>query len=223
MRIAFISDTHNQHDTVTRFLIGGDVIIHAGDATGRGTLPELNQFFEWFDSLNYTHKVFIAGNHDWGFQKDPHTYKKILESYPSITYLQDSYTIIDGVKIYGSPWQPEFFNWAFNLPRNGEDLREKWFWIPNDTDILITHGPPSGYLDYSFYGNERVGCELLLERVKEVKPFFHIFGHIHNSHGHIYENETNFINASVLDDRYNMAYGPYQFDWNVETGELTNL
>lgn len=223
MRIAFISDTHNQHDMVTRFLIGGDVIIHAGDSTGRGSLPELNQFFEWFSSLNYTHKIFIAGNHDWGFQKNPNTYKEILKIHPSITYLQDSYTIIDGVKIYGSPWQPEFFNWAFNLPRGGNNLREKWSGIPDDTNILITHGPPNGYLDYSFHGNERVGCELLLERVKEVKPFFHIFGHIHNSHGHIYENETNFINASVLDDKYGLTYGPYQFDWNVETGELTNL
>jgi Icc-related predicted phosphoesterase len=222
-RISFISDTHNQHESITRFLSGGDILIHAGDATGRGTLPELTQFFKWFESLDYTHKILIAGNHDWGFQKDPNLYKKVLEDYPSITYLQDSFTIIDGIKIYGSPWQPEFFNWAFNLPRGGEDLREKWFWIPNDTDILITHGPPKGYGDYVHRDNLNVGCELLLERIKEVKPTFHVCGHIHLGHGHIYEHGVNFINASVLDDNYYPAFGPYQFDWNVETGDLTNL
>ncbi len=61
----------------------------------------------------------------------------------NVTYLEDSETSIKGVSIYGSPWQPEFCDWAFNLPRKSEALREKWAKIPDKSDIVITHGPVS--------------------------------------------------------------------------------
>jgi hypothetical protein len=104
-------------------------------------------FCRWFNSLDqYKHKIFIAGNHDWGFQTHPEDVSDILKWYPNITYLQDSSVEIEGIKIYGSPWQPEFFQWAFNLQR-GPEIQEKWDMIPLDTDILITHGPVYGHGD----------------------------------------------------------------------------
>ena len=221
MRICFISDTHNLHHRITMMLRGGDVIVHSGDMTGRGTKPEIVEFLDWYKSLNYTHKIFIAGNHDWGFQDEPEFYKNLLKTqYPDLIYLEDSSVTIDGVKFYGSPWQPEFYNWAFNLPRNGWELEEKWKKIPLNTDVLITHGPPYGQLDSIEYNTESLGCELLMESVKIVKPYIHVFGHIHGGHGFRYNGTTNFINAAILTEHYSIGHGPYEFDWNVETGDL---
>ena len=147
MKITLISDTHNKHKLITDDLIGGDLLIHAGDISSMGYEHEILEFCKWFNSIdNYDHKVFIAGNHDWGFQNNIDKVNQILNSYKTINYLQDdwlkvSYDQTDSmVNIYGSPWQPEFYNWAFNLPRKGNQLKEKWDNIPTDTDILITHG-----------------------------------------------------------------------------------
>jgi predicted phosphodiesterase len=226
MRITVISDTHKKHHQLTNDLIGGDLIIHAGDISSMGTIEEIADFCNWYNSLRgYSASVFIAGNHDWGFQNSIQV-KGLVNSYEWITYLQDSSMTFltkdlnESCKIWGSPWQPEFFNWAFNLPRNGEDLREKWFWIPNDTDILITHGPPYGILDISSYGGVNAGCELLMESVSVKKPKIHIFGHIHSAFGYKYHNGTHFINASMLDERYNYSRKPLTFDWNPQTNEL---
>ena len=105
MKICFISDTHNLHHRISMMLRGGDVIVHSGDMTGRGTKPEIVEFLDWYKSLNYTHKIFIAGNHDWGFQDEPEFYKNLLKTqYPDLIYLEDSSVTIDGVKFYGSPW-----------------------------------------------------------------------------------------------------------------------
>ena len=153
MKITFISDTHNKHKQVTASLPGGDLLIHAGDLSSMGYKHEIQQFLKWFDSLNnYTHKIFICGNHDWGFQENPEMCKELLDLYNKATYLQDnSVTLFEdsdtSVKVYGAPWQPEFYNWAFNLPRMGWELEQKWNDIPDNTDILITHGPAWGHLD----------------------------------------------------------------------------
>ena len=139
MKITFISDTHNKHKSITGDLPGGDLLIHAGDISSMGYKHEIQEFCKWFNSLdNYDTKVFIAGNHDWGFQDSPKQSKEIIDSYKWIDYLQDEelgFQIGEGpmVKIYGSPWQPEFYNWAFNLPRNGWELEQKWNDIPEDT------------------------------------------------------------------------------------------
>jgi len=107
-------------------------------------------------------------------------------------YLENSGVEIDGVKFWGSPWQPEFFNWAFNLPR-GRRLAEIWALIPDDTEVLITHTPPYGILDRVDSG-EHVGCEDLRRALQRVKPKVHVFGHIHEDRGvveqkrhHIYQ------------------------------------
>jgi Icc-related predicted phosphoesterase len=226
MRLTFISDTHTKHHQLTNDLIGGDLLIHAGDSTSRGYEFEIKNFIEWFNGLdNYTHKIFIAGNHDWGFQTNTNMCNDLLKLNNNVTYLEDNLEIIgtdyeSSVKVWGSPWQPTFYNWAFNLPRNGEELKEKWDLIPNDIDILITHGPPYGILDVSSYGGVNAGCELLMESVMVKKPKIHIFGHIHSDFGYKYHNGIHFINASMLDERYNYSRKPVTFDWNPKTNKL---
>ena len=230
MKITFISDTHTKHDQITADLPGGELLIHAGDIMNSGySARDVVDFIDWFDCVeNYNHKVFIAGNHDRMFQNDPKGTLDIVEGYSGITYLQDAsmlYVSADGseaCKIYGSPWQPEFHNWAFNLPRGGEDLREKWFLIPPDTDILITHGPAQGILDTSGapYNEPNLGCELLTERVKTIKPKIHVCGHIHGGYGYMFDGNTHFINASVLNERYSYVNKPLTVEWNPETNEI---
>lgn len=220
MKITLISDTHNKHNQVTSILPGGDLILHAGDATGMGYKHELQQFMKWYNKLDYTNKVFIAGNHDWGFQEDPEMTKELLEFYDGLTYLQDNTTEIDGVKIYGSPWQPEFYDWAFNLPRMGWELEQKWADIPSDTDILVTHGPAWGHLDTIKGMSVPLGCELLTERIKVVKPKIHVCGHIHTGYGYKFDGDTHFFNAAVLNEQYNFTQKPFTFDWNPETNEI---
>ncbi|MDF1816105.1 MAG: hypothetical protein P1V20_28145, partial [Verrucomicrobiales bacterium] len=113
-------------------------------------------------------------------------------------------------KIWGSPWQPEFHDWSFNLPR-GSALAEKWALIPEDTDILITHSPPRGILDLCSHGG-REGCDDLLKRVVELRPALHLFGHIHEAHGKEFHNETNYINASICNLGYRPVNSPFVWD-----------
>lgn len=228
MRITFISDTHTRHRNVEADLPGGDLLIHAGDFMNSGYYKEeATEFFTWFDGIKgYDKKIFIAGNHDRIMQMEPDWAKMELRNFKTIDYLQDegfAYYDMDmdhSTKIYGSPWQPEFFNWAFNLPRNGEEMQAKWDSIPDDTDILITHGPPYGYLDVPGGKKFQVGCELLRERVDAMKPKIHVFGHIHGSAGYYFNGHTHFINASVLDERYTYTNLPLTFEWDRITNEI---
>jgi len=226
MKITFISDTHNKHKFVTDDLPGGDLLIHAGDISSMGYEHEIREFCKWYNSLdNYTHKVFIAGNHDWGFQINTEKVKEILDFYGNITYLQDNEVLVGNklVSVYGSPWQPEFYNWAFNLPRNGYELKEKWNNIPSNTDILITHGPAYGYVDRVIGRTEHLGCELLTDRIKEIKPKIHVCGHIHSGYGYTFDGDTHFINASVLNESYVYYNKPLTIEWNPETNEIEFL
>jgi Icc-related predicted phosphoesterase len=232
MRITFISDTHTKHTQITHDLPGGDILIHAGDFMNSGYHKnEAISFLDWFNTIpGYSHKIFIAGNHDRIFESLSDLSKEILEKYPRLDYLEDfsKYVYIQDhipVKIYGSPWQPEFYNWAFNLPRNGEELKKVWENIPPDTDILITHGPGQGYLDTSGdpYNEPRLGCELLIERIKEIKPKIHVCGHIHGGYGYKFDGNTHFFNASVLNERYVYTNRPLTVDWDPEKNEIEFL
>lgn len=226
MKITFISDTHTKHKQVTDLLPGGDLLIHAGDFTSRGYKHEIQQFFKWFSGLNnYTHKIVIAGNHDLMFEDDLLQAKEIISTYPNATYLQDDLELIGddystAVKVYGSPWQPEFYNWAFNLPRMGWELQQKWDDIPVGVDILVTHGPAWGHLDTVVGQSMHLGCELLANRINIVKPKIHVFGHIHTGYGYKFDNGTHYFNASVLNEQYIFTQKPLTVDWNPETNEL---
>jgi Icc-related predicted phosphoesterase len=228
MKITLISDTHGKHKQIEKDLPGGDLIIHAGDFMNSGyDETEAFQFLSWFDQLEkYDTKVFIAGNHDRLFEIDPEWATGIITGYKNIDYLIDERMETwdqedQPVTFYGSPWQPEFYNWAFNLPRNGEEMKGKWDAIPSDTDILITHGPPFGHLDIPGGQNIQVGCEMLRYRVDEIRPKIHVFGHIHGGHGYYFNGHTHFFNASVLNERYMYTNLPFSFEWDPITNEIT--
>lgn len=207
MTIVAISDTHGKHQNLV--LPKGDMLIHAGDVTSRGKEIEVIAFLKWFAATDFTYKIFIAGNHDFYFERfgDEVTNQLIPTN---VIYLNDSGIEIEGIKIWGSPISPWFYDWAFNRHR-GNDIKKHWDKIIQNTDILITHGPAFGILDLtSRY--ENVGCKDLLEKINVINPKFHICGHIHEAYGQIKNNETEFLNASVLDENYLLKNKPIVFE-----------
>ncbi len=116
-RIVAISDTHSRHNQFVD-LPEGDILIHAGDATVQGKFDEVVEFNRWLGTLPYKHKIFVAGNHDFLFEKSPEMARALMSN---AYYLQDSFVVLEGLKIYGSPWQPRFHDWAFNLDRGERD------------------------------------------------------------------------------------------------------
>ena len=202
-----ISDTHGLHDTMIP-VPDGDILIHAGDLTRNGTLAELSSMTAFFASLPHRHKIVIAGNHDFCFERERERARPFLAG---TTYLQDKVVEVMGLKIYGSPWQPRYGDWAFNLER-GKPLRDVWARIPPTTDILVTHGPPYGILDTTEVERQKVGCKDLLEAVQRIRPKIHVFGHIHCGYGIVTENSTTYVNACICDEDYRPVNPPVVID-----------
>lgn len=213
LKVVCISDTHNMHDQLE--LPSGDILVHAGDATGRGRIEELEEYNRWLGSIKHKYKyiIIIAGNHDWLFAKDQTKARAIMSN---AIYLEDELIEIEGRRIYGSPHQPEFCNWAFNVPR-GAPLKAIWDKIPHNLDLLITHGPPHGLCDTlrkmviaddekgrPTYQEHMVhlGCEDLYNAVMEKQPKVHVFGHIHDGYGTLQVGSSLFVNASSCTEQY---------------------
>lgn len=208
MKILFVSDTHGQHRKLKN-LPKANMLIHAGDISKRGEDHEIEDFIHWFTKQEFEHKIFIAGNHDFYFEDV--TIRQIQRMLsPNTHYLCDSGVTIDGVNFWGSPITPTFFNWAFNRDR-GRNILKHWEKIPLDTDVLITHGPPYGILDYTM-SKMNVGCEELLKKVKLIKPQYHLFGHIHEAYGVYNDESTTYMNGSILDEDYIIANEPILFE-----------
>lgn len=214
----------------------GDVLLHCGDFTNVGRLEEVQAFAKWFGALPHKRKILIAGNHD--LSMEPATYaatsrrfggvgrgakaldaaavcrqaRAAIEAIPNCSYLEDSGTEVDGIRIWGSPWQPEFCEWAFNLPR-GEACRAKWRRIPAGTDVVLTHGPPLGHGDQCLPSGARAGCADLLDELQQrVRPKYHVFGHIHEGWGVTTDGVTRYVNASTCNLRYKPVNTPIVFD-----------
>lgn len=190
MDVTFISDTHGLHQELK--IESGTLLIHAGDITEYGTEEEVMDFLLWFSRQRYTYKIFIAGNHDLFLEECSVAKRKKIMT-PDIIYLQNSGVKIEGVKIWGSPVTPYFLGMAFNA-RAGKEIKKVWNKIPDETDILVTHGPPKGILDNGF------GCEALLQRVNEIKPACHCFGHIHGWNNIEKYGQVTFINAAMVNE-----------------------
>ena len=227
-----MSDSHGRHENIyvmkpgdsidnleTLYNITGgvflpieaDMIIHSGDVSMRGTEFEVENFLKWYSALPYKYKILISGNHDFLFENQRTIAQELIARYPSIKYLESSEVVIEGIKIYGEPRQPWFHNWAFNVQR-GEAIKKYWDAIPDDVDILITHGPPKGILDMTM-GGEQVGCEDLLHRIWALKNVkLCQFGHIHEHAGYEFINGVHFVNASVLNLRYQLQNRPMIFE-----------
>lgn len=226
MNIVFFSDSHGFHNEMT--LPEADLAICSGDISMRGDRREVEGFMEWFMKQPVKHRVMIAGNHDFWFDKThPRSpnYKLEDDSHldmipDGIIYLENSSVTIEGIKIWGSPVTPWFHNWAFNmLP---EDLETFWDQIPSDTDIIVTHGPCANTkLDLCKSGH-KVGCPSLTKRITEIRPKILAFGHIHEAYGvddkfipddEGVEKMTRLINCSVLNIQYYMANEPVLINW----------
>ncbi len=210
MKIVCISDTHSMHDSIKN-LPDGDVLIHAGDFTGKGDPDRVREFDEWLGKQPHKTKIVVPGNHELTFQHNPDSVHGLITN---AHLLIDRSLVIDGVKFYGSPWQPFFHNWAYNISLRAR-LKQIWEMIPDDTQVLITHCPPHSILDcvpqYD-KGDQFVGCKDLYERVIELKPELHVFGHIHESYGTKVLNGTTFLNASICDGRYRPVNKPLVYE-----------
>jgi Icc-related predicted phosphoesterase len=206
MRLVCISDTHGLHGQMV--VPEGDILLHAGDLSKRGEPYEISIFDDWLGTLPHPTKIIIAGNHDFAFERDPGLAQSLIRN---AIYLNDSGVEIDGVKFWGSPISPWFHDWAFNRHR-GADIRRHWDLVPAGTDVLITHGPPLGILDLTRDG-DRVGCEDLLAAVQRVNPRLHLFGHIHEAYGQQTIGNTLFVNASMLNFRYQATNAATVIDW----------
>ena len=228
MKIAAISDIHGKMNKWYKALNSKskkdfnsvDCIVVAGDMTMMGRRKELAEFLDWLDARPVKHKVVIAGNHDRFMDPDhpkevscEEDINDLISRYPSIHYLNDSGITIDNISFWGSPIQPAFGGWAFNRER-GEDINQHWHKIPAKVDVLITHGPPFGILDQiiPLHWEEHIGCRNLLDAVVEVKPKFHVFGHIHGSFGKVDLGNTVFCNVSSLGEDYSTCNPPQFFE-----------
>lgn len=220
MKIVCLSDTHSRQEDLN--VPDGDLLIHAGDFTMRGSEQEVRDFNTWLGTLPHRHKVVIAGNHDWALARYPYTRDLITNA----IYLENSGCTIEGLKIWGSPATPNFFDWAFNYARGGQ-LRRIWEAIPDDIDILVTHGPAHGILDepariipFDGWSSKHVGCEDLLDVIQKHPPRLHVFGHIHEGAGFKYvkhgDKTTLHVNASALDKDYHATIQILRFDLKTE-------
>lgn len=210
MRIVAVADTHLYHADLV--VPDGDLFVHAGDLCRGGSLHELAQAAQWIRSLPHPVKIVVAGNHDRVFQTNGAAAVAVLG--PGISYLEDSGVQIEGVEFWGSPWQPAYHDWAFNLKR-GAALAERWARIPEHTEVLITHSPPLGIGD-RISVRDRQGCADLLARVEVLRPHLHLFGHIHTDGGLWRRGETVFANVTT----WECERGPTVIDLDVGTGEV---
>lgn len=235
-KVVCISDTHNKHGAVD--LPEGDLLIHAGDFSSMGYTHEVESFLKWIkkNSRKYTFGcVFIAGNHDRSFDQKyiseyghrleddiseyngmlkPKWLKDMLEEYADpkigVRYLEGNCVQVDKLKIWGSPYTPSFYPeyWAFNLDR-GDLIRNHWNTIPSDTDIVVTHGPAYGILDYIPDQEVNVGCADLKEVIEAIKPKLLVCGHIHEGYGITKSMSTIHLNSSICDANYHAKNKPH--------------
>lgn len=186
MKILHISDTHGFHGMFPDSKFDGvDVVVHSGDCSnwrdvGRNSV-EVKDFIEWYKNVPVKHKIFVAGNHDTSIERRLITPADFAEA--GIIYLENAATTIDGVKFWGSPHTPTFGDWAFMKAR--EKIYKIWSLIPEDVNVLITHGPPLGVLDLTYNRDNtlfRCGDRSLLKKIMFGLPWLKavLFGHIHN-------------------------------------------
>ena len=223
MKIVVISDTHTKHSKLT--IPECDVLVHCGDFTYQGKYWKVKSFYDWLCQQPATHKLVIAGNHEETFDRTHPQYNPackaiIADAYDdSIHYLEDSEIVIEGIKFYGTPWTPRFYDWAFNgitdadLPyqNGGTSLTEVYNRIPEDVQVLIAHGPPYDICDLSENGDERTGSIEMRRMTREKLGMLRLYlcGHIHEARGmEVTDGNITYINASSLARDYKTISDP---------------
>lgn len=227
MRIIFFSDPHNCHKNLN--VPDGDLVICAGDATKRGTVEEFLDFLEWFDKLPHFYKIFIGGNHDscLDYKLGPRN-SRLLHKLgrfvcePTNCYLENKGVQIEGINFWGSPNTPLYGEKNAFSKKRGFELRSHWNIIPEEVDILITHGPSKFTNDQIIIG-EFVGDEDLSYHIGRVRPKLHLHGHIHESRGVTYDKGTVFINGVVTKYDNEIAYPCWVIDYEENNINIHNL
>lgn len=206
MKIVMMADNHGYYDGIK--VPDGDIFIHAGDYSGMGTIPELVTFNNWLSKLPHVCKFFVPGNHDGLFETDPSFARGLLTN--AVTLIDNDFDW-KGIKFYGTPWQPFFNNWHFNIQ---DDVKrtELFNKIPSTTSVLITHCPPHGILDKNCDG-ELCGDLALKRKISSLRALrLHVFGHIHDGSGKELIEPVTYINGSVTNDAYKLANKPRVFE-----------
>jgi len=221
MRIVAMSDTHSFNERIA--VPDGDVLIHAGDSTDSGRPDEIFAAYAWLSKLPHERIIVTPGNHDFGFQKVPALLHALTSKFPRIETLIDAETTLGALRVFCSPWQPWFHDWAYNFlpgPAGIQPAEEKWSEIPDDVAVLVTHGPCYGVLDETLRG-EFVGCVAMKARIAQLKRLrLHVFGHVHEAYGTQRIGDVLHVNASVCDARYSPEQKPWVLDWDSERLEV---
>lgn len=207
MKVVCISDTHGDHRSVR--LPDGDVLVHAGDITAHGSREDYLDFLDWFGAQPFAARVFVAGNHDRWLEQAPIEARELAVR-AGVDWLDDSGIAIDGLRIWGSPITPRFFDWSF-MRDPGDAIEAHWRLIPDDTDLLVTHGPPHGVLDQVERAPgvfEHTGCPSLRDTLDRVRPSAHVFGHIHEGRGEARLASVRCLNVSTMNQGYRIAHEP---------------
>lgn len=206
MKLCCISDTHCQLSTVREKILNvdADLLAFCGDMTYSGSLQEVIKEMRILGELSYRFKqgvIVIPGNHDRLSESEPSLFASIAQE-NGLIYMHEKSVTIGGLHFYGSGWTPEFCNWAWGYPRElGQQI---WENIPDDTEVLLTHGPYKGILD-----NGGLGCYDLRQRVGHLpKLRLHVFGHMHSSYGEVVQAGVRFVNASICNERYEPVNSP---------------
>lgn len=220
VKIVTFSDTHNFHEVVE--IPPCDILIFSGDFSSRGSKRDTESFLRWFGDLDQAeNKILVGGNHDLcldvKYDNETLAQEWFLESSlkfgmgQKFHYLENSSLELMGLKFWGSPITPDFFpeHWAFNKPR-GEEINKIWSSIPDDSDVVITHGPCAFIGDYIPSQKKHVGCMDLATRIEQINPKLFVFGHIHEGYGKVEQNGTVYLNSSICDAHYRPANKPHE-------------
>lgn len=206
MKIVMISDTHAKWQKLQ--IPECDILISAGDYSFRGEKHLVKNFHEWMSKQPARHVISVQGNHETWVEKNLEEARELVfKNSPRVKFVVEESFEIEGIKFHGSAITPWFYNWAWNVER-GPAIKAHWDKIPDDTQVLITHGPPAGILDIVYYPDgvtprERVGCHDLMDRIKQLKNLkLHVFGHIHCDAGEKNFNGVQFVNAAICDEQY---------------------
>ncbi len=205
--ICCISDCHGTYPNLV--LPSADILINAGDYSRLSNRAETIAYLRWFEAQPHAHKAMVLGNHQLWEEANHGIFLALLKEHaPSVIYLNDQSAEIAGLKCHGSNVQPEFYAWAFNRQR-GADIDRHWCMIPSDTQVLITHGPPAGILDQTMSG-AHVGCNDLRRHIDERLDDLRlsVFGHIHCGYGRETIGYKTFVNAAVVNERYELTNPP---------------
>ena len=197
-KILHISDTHGCHHKLHN-LPDADILVHSGDFTMNGSEQEAIDFLNWVCDLDYRHKIFICGNHDNCL------YEANIDGLDTnVHYLCNSGIELNGIYFYGVP----MFMEDCITGRQNRNYEQ----IPVDTDVLITHTPTFGILDYD--DNIHYGSEELFSRISAVNPRLHLFGHIHSQNGIVKCDSTIFSNGAIMNADYTNLNSPNLIEIN---------